>query len=187
MYRLDYQFTHDIDWFCKVNGSPVHLASNGGHLPQRYTIKELVSIQHKVANMQQCFRCAVNTAYLTDYLQRGEYYADLENILQEEYRAMLPERFVIPNELAELSNTLLLYSWSFIEMAKRGFWSFDRREEDGLYHLVAWPEDYDEQKFNGDVYDSMVDYRACCFPPYHDDRESDLPNSITFDINSIRY
>jgi len=73
MYRLAYQYTHDIDWFCRIKEMPVHLASNGGILPQRsYTIKKLVTLQHKVANMQQNFRCAVNVEYLGNYLQRRE-------------------------------------------------------------------------------------------------------------------
>lgn len=187
MYRLDYQYTHDIDWFCKINSIPVHLASNGGNLPRRsYSIKDLVALQHDVANMPQNFRCTVNTSYLTEYLQRGEYYAELDNITQEEFRMMLPERFTIPNEVVELSSTMLLYSWSFIEMAKRGFCSFDRREEDGLYHLVAWPEEYEEHLFEEDIYNKLVEYRSCCFPPYHDNYDSNVPECIKFDVNSIQ-
>ena len=32
-YRLDYQKTHDIDWFFRYNGKVYHAASNGGRLP----------------------------------------------------------------------------------------------------------------------------------------------------------
>lgn len=169
MYRLDYQYTHDIDWFCKINAIPVHLASNGGSLPHRsYTIKKLVALQHMVANMQQKFKCAVNVAYLEEYLRRGEYYEGLDNITHEDLLTMLPERFELTTEVAELPSTMLLYSWSFIDMAKRGFYAFDRREEDGLYHLVAWPDNFDEQQFDKEVYDSLVEYRACCFQPFHE-------------------
>lgn len=185
MYRLNYQYTHDIDWFCRVNEVPVHLASNGGILPQRsYTIKKLVALQHKVANMQQNFRCAVNIEYLEDYLQRGEYYAEYDEITREDLRLMLPERFEITNEVSDLSNIMLLYSWSFIVMAKRGFYSFDRREEDGLYHLVAWPVDYDVQRFNKDVYDLLVEYNTSHYPLTHKDY-CFFSDWIRFDINSI--
>jgi len=98
---------------------------------------------------------------------------------------MLPERFEITNEVAELSNTILLYSWSFIEMAERGFCSFDRREEDGLYHLVAWPVDYDNHQFDKEIFDSLAEYNSCCFPPCHEDYRSDLPNCIRFDVDSM--
>ena len=125
MYRLDYQYNHDIDWFCRVNDVPVHLASNEGVLPRRsYTIKNLVALQHNVANMRQNFRCAVNSDYLFEYLRRGEYYSEFENISENDMRSMLPERFVITNEVAELPSIILIYSWCFIEMAKRGFFSF---------------------------------------------------------------
>lgn len=188
MYRLDYQYTHDIDWFCKINDIPVHLASNGGNLPHRsYTIKKLVALQHRVANMQQSFRCVVNVAFLEEYLQRGEYYDELVNVSQEDLRTMLPERFELTDEVSGLSRTMLLYSWSFIEMAKRGFCSFDRREEDGLYHLVAWPDGYDGQQFDKEVYGSLVEYRACCFPPFHEDYGTNMPDCVRFDVESISY
>lgn len=32
-YRKDYQETHDIDWFFRLNGKAYHAASNGGMLP----------------------------------------------------------------------------------------------------------------------------------------------------------
>lgn len=34
-YRLDYQLTHDIDWFFLCNGIAYHAASNGGLLPDK--------------------------------------------------------------------------------------------------------------------------------------------------------
>lgn len=34
-YRLDYQLTHDIDWFFQYNGRVYHAASNGGLLPDK--------------------------------------------------------------------------------------------------------------------------------------------------------
>ena len=33
----------------------------------------------------------------------------------------------------------MAYSWSFVKMAQRGFMSFDRDTETGLYFLVASP------------------------------------------------
>ena len=34
-YRLDYQETHDIDWFFRYKGRVYHAASNGGLLPDK--------------------------------------------------------------------------------------------------------------------------------------------------------
>ena len=139
-----------------------------------------------VANMRQNFRCAVNNDYLLGYLRQGEYYADFDNISEVEMRSLLPNSFEITNDVAELSRTLLLYGWSFIEMAKRGFCSFDRREEDGLYQLVAWSVEYNEQVFDQEIYDLLVEYEACCFPPYHNDYSTNIPDIIRFDIDSIQ-
>ncbi len=186
MYRLNYQYTHDIDWFCKVRDLPVHLASNGGRLPRlSYTIKNLVALQHKVANLNQSFHCSVNTRYLEGYIQQGEFYDSLDEMTDSEYRQMLPERFEMSNEVGELSRPLLLYSWSFIEMARRGFYSFDRDERTDTYHLVAWPKDFDLGIFDKDVYESLKQYWACCFPPRHRGFDSDLLEHITFDVDSF--
>ena len=91
---------------------------------------------------------------------------------------MLPERFELTDEVSGLSRTMLLYS---------GFCSFDRREEDGLYHLVAWPDGYDGQQFDKEVYGSLVEYRACCFPPFHEDYGTNMPDCVRFDVESISY
>ena len=190
MYRLDYQYTHDIDWFCCVNGCPVHIASNGGHLPaDSYTIDELASLQHQVANIKPTFQYEVNSAYLDEYLKNGGFYTNIDNISPDEFRLMLPEGIEIGVQSKSLSRQVLLYSWSFIEMAKRGFFSFDRKETHGredIYHLVAWPKDYYVGYTDNKVLSSLINYHACCFPPSHDKYESDLPNYIKFDVDSCR-
>ncbi len=187
MYLLNYQYTHDIDWFCKVREYPVHLASNGGRLPRlSYTINELVELQHLVANMNPSFRCVLNTQYLEGYLLQGRYYEGIDELSEEEFRQLLPEQFEISEETRNLSRPVLLYSWSFIEMAKRGFFSFDRKDgDDNEYHLVAWPDRLDLNEFSQDVYGRLTEYDACCFPPRHQDFRIYMPNNITFDVNSF--
>jgi hypothetical protein len=54
------------------------------------------------------------------------------------------------------------YSWSFVKMAQRGFLSFDRNAETGLYFLVASPADYNE--FRGDVVRMMYKLPEDEFP-----------------------
>ncbi len=186
MYHLNYQSTHDIDWFCCVNRIPVHLASNGGHLPwNSYTIRDLVSLQHKVSNMEQPFKCAINAEYLEGFLQRSESYIGIENLSEEDFQLLLPEGFERPQEIEEFSRPLQAYCWSFIEMAKRGFFSFDRKERDNEYHLVAWPVDFDPNRFDQGVMDLLIPYEACCFPPFHKDYGSTIPKHIVFDVKSI--
>ena len=148
MYPLQYQATHDIDWFATINECPVHLASNGGHLPvDSYTVSELVSIQHKVANMQSVFRYEIDEEYLLNYLDEGEFYPDIDELSDEDFRMIIPERAEINRNY---SRSLMAYTWSFIDMAMKGFLSFDRiRNENGIdvYHLVAWPKDFDQAMF----------------------------------------
>lgn len=186
MYRLNYQFTHDIDWFCRINGIPVHLASNGGVLPwNSYSIRNLVKLQHRVARLEPSFRCSFNVEYVSRYLQQGEFYDSFNNLSDNMFRQMLPEGFMISDDVAELPLQLLVYGWSFIEMARRGFFSFDRKEgDDSTYHLVAWPTEFDCTVFNGEVYNTLKRYNACCFPPIHKDYKADVPECIKFDVDS---
>ncbi len=191
MYHLNYQYSHDIDWFCRINGIPVHLASNGGHLPSdSYTIDQLVALQHQVANLEPQYQCEVNTEFLKSYLWQGDFYENMDNIKEEEFLMMVPEGFEISRDIIELPRPMLVYCWSFIEMARRGFFSFDRNEMIGhedTYHLVAWPKEYHNARFarNKAVYESLKSYNACCFPPFHENYKTELPDYIKFDISSI--
>lgn len=148
MYPLQYRATHDIDWFATINEHPVHLASNGGHLPSdSYTVSKLVTVQHKVANMQNTFRYEIDEEFLQNYLDEGDFYPDISEMSDEEFRMIIPERVEINRNY---SRSLMAYTWSFIDMAMKGFLSFDRiRNEDGIdiYHLVAWPKDFDYDIF----------------------------------------
>lgn len=184
MYRLDYQYTHDIDWFCRINGAPVHLASNGGHLPNCYSIEQLVSLQHRVANLRNNYRCAVNIGYLEDYLRQDEFLNNMGEFSDEEYRLMLPEEFELSDDIKDLPKHIIVYAWSFIEMAKKGFISFDRGQNVNgvdIYHLVARPL---LENRNPRVLENLGDlhqYRMCCIPPSHPDYDpGNLPKNIRF-------
>ena len=167
-----------------INGIPVHLASNGGHLPaDSYTVDSLVALQHRVANMESQYECRVNTDFLTNYLQRGDFYPNLDELKEVEFRSMLPEFFELTDDIRGLSREIVVYSWSFIEMAKKGFFSFDRGQSDNgidYYHLVAWPQCNSIVKMERTIQNSMKEYRSCCFPPFHEDYGSNLPEFIRF-------
>lgn len=151
MYPLQYQATHDIDWFATINEHPIHLASNGGHLPfDSYTVSELIAIQHKVANMHSTFGYEIDEEYLRNYLDEGDFYSDIDEMSDEEFRMIIPERIEINRNY---SRSLMAYTWSFIDMAMKGFLSFDRiKNENGVdyYHLVAWPKNFDHDMFMRD-------------------------------------
>lgn len=50
-YRIDYQLTHDIDWFAVVCGIPIHVASNGNILPNEVDSKINRQIQKRLAEI----------------------------------------------------------------------------------------------------------------------------------------
>ena len=187
MYRSDYLKSHDIDWFCSICGVPVHFASNGGRLPgNSYTIEELTTLQHLVATSEKSYHCPVNRDYIDNYLQRGEYYNELEAISEEHFMRLLPEGFVLDDDIKELPRQILIYGWSFIEMARRGFYSFDRcRHENGIdyYHLVARPLIDGNHTISSEINERLACYYACCFPPSHEERyDLRLPPYMKIDI-----
>ena len=50
MYHYDYQATHDMDCFFLLNGTPIHVATNGGFVPSAWGIvSEVRAMQHAVA------------------------------------------------------------------------------------------------------------------------------------------
>lgn len=49
-YHLDYQLTHDIDWFAIYNDIPIHVASNGNVIPNNVDSKNNRLIQRYLEN-----------------------------------------------------------------------------------------------------------------------------------------
>ena len=111
----------DIDWAVKIGANYIHVASAGGDLPKIVEDK-LFDIWRELKNTE---------------------YVDSVVILNESY---LNEKFANLNELdyEERDFRVKWYVLSFREMAKRGFYSFDRDIrtpiDDSKYRLVAKPE-----------------------------------------------
>ena len=114
--------THDIDWFCVVNGIYVHLASGGGILPLSFRNRDMLRIlQHNVE--------------VAPYLFAEEDIVDNE--------AFLNQRF------ADNPKGRESYVVSFRDMARKGFVSMDRTNLiepfDNHYHIVSRPRNLDER------------------------------------------
>lgn len=115
MYDEAYIQSHDIDWFCVLNGIPIHVASNGGVLPDLINNwEQLRRIQHEVSRMENI--CSLNELiYNEDFLRQFD-----------------------GNNLARRN-----YVSSFQQMSLKGFWSFDRTSlesiDDNRCHLVCKP------------------------------------------------
>ena len=125
-YERIYQLTHDIDWFCKIGNIPMHFASNCGMLPRKVDNREVNrKIQELVVgapNLVEREHIIINDVYV---------------------------RTRIGEEASE--NAFNDYVRTFVEMAMKGFMSFDRLTEDGedTYVWIAKPSEAVEVNFEG--------------------------------------
>lgn len=136
MIEVGYQLTKDIDWFCIINGYPVHVASNGGRLPNFIQYhRQLFESQRRASIIPGNLDFEVN--------RRIEFNRDDEiESLGESFYEYFPEANNLFGD-NEFNNTQKAYYWSFVMMAKKGFYSFDKvktGEFDTQYRLVAWPK-----------------------------------------------
>lgn len=156
IYTDEYLSSHDVDWFCMIDGFPIHAASNGGNLPEIIKNNRLNSVEKQdyAYSLEQVFDIKdieINNSYL-DYLFHDT----------EKYK---------PYELIEMRSN---YLRTFVDMARRGFYSFDRCNyeefEDDRYVLVAWPRKADEKQYN-DILDNLrgieLAYSCCHCKDYH--------------------
>lgn len=131
----NYIITHDIDWFCIISGKPIHVASAGGNLPKSVkSLKQLHDWQRKVGEIHFRSEVELNRSYIS------------QNIIQKDYNGFDYDYFPQENDfIIELDNYGLNiiekeYYNTFVEMAIRGFYSFDRNlhdEDNNTYHIVA--------------------------------------------------
>lgn len=158
MYNTQYQYTHDIDWFFMIGNQPIHCASNGGRVPNIYSAIELQNLQVEVEAIALTHQFVLNHAVIERYVR--DHYRDVDEELLR--RQGLPEMFKDIDFDEDTPVWMKAYSWSFVKMAQRGFLSFDRNAETGLYFLVASPADYNE--FRGDVVRMMYKLPENEFP-----------------------
>ncbi len=179
MYNHDYLVTHDLDCFFVLNGNRTHFASNGGIVhPKIGTVEEIRAMQSQVANMEGTIKFKLNTEYLSslseeDFPRQEEIY----EIIRGNDRPLYDFGIFNGSEYADIPFHWKLYSYSFAEMAMKGFWSFDRVGAmpygSDAYMLVAWPA---EKQIGNRVevghqfeLDDFEDYRcycemSCCWP-----------------------
>lgn len=131
MYNALYQYTNDIDWFFLYGNVPVHVASNGGLLPNNiYRAVDLQSLQTAIENMDDDCEFELNMPALNYYVRR--HYEGMNEFLPiKAYNVDFPEG---------TEAWVKAYAWSFARMAKRGFYSFDRSADTGMYFLVCKPK-----------------------------------------------
>lgn len=130
--------THDIDWFCIINGKPIHVASNGGELPLCFN-KQMIFTQRQyvldLPDIEGNEVSVIESKYLNDTIsEKYQYWSRIrenEEVAQD-FMAIFGE-----------FNSRKLYLRSFIQMAKKGFYSFDRIDnhegDSGFYQMLLRP------------------------------------------------
>lgn len=129
-YSESYISSHDIDWFCMVNGVYLHIASAGGWIPDQINEKEkLRIIQHQVELLENI---------PDDEIEYND--EAIERVVNDTFRLERTIERRIARTREEIREQYLA---SFIAMARKGFASFDKTDienlEDGHYHLVCKP------------------------------------------------
>lgn len=75
-YEIDYQRTHDIDWFFKYNGKYYHVASNAGSVPDFILESDNQTLQKEIRSKTNYrSKIVVNEQYRHLNLESFEFYA----------------------------------------------------------------------------------------------------------------
>lgn len=122
---LNYQQSHDIDWFAHAGDVFIHAMSFGGKLPEEINDWRLLcEMVVKAYHLETIINDDANLSYNDQYIDS---------------RLMLQFDNNQPNE-AERREIRSRYLRHFEEMALKGFYSFDRDlNDENLYHLIVKP------------------------------------------------
>jgi len=133
-FSIQFQRSHDIDWFARINNTYIHALSFGGLLPKEVNNRE------------------VNYNILR-HVYRFEPENEIKIVVNDAYvdRRIRPQ--ARENDITDFERRKERYLLHFRELAKRGFWSFDRDlNDEKVYHLIAKPEG----KIDKEWYESRV-------------------------------
>lgn len=177
------QYAHDVDWFVLNGECPIHCASHGVLLPNNiYTAVGMQSLQVAVEAMNPSSGFSLNRLAIEQNV--GGHYENIdEDLLQTAIPIETAMNIPYPDNVPIWKKA---YSWSFVRMAQRGFFSFDRIEGTNEYYLVAYPEQY--QPLSGDV--ERLIYKVpleklCLFDYASMIANPDKTYNFVFDINRL--
>ena len=131
-YSKEYQRTRDIDWFFRKGNRCYHVASNGGLLPD--FVNDVLRLREEQANVS-----SLDNIYesIDDVNLNHQYVNERIKRIIEQYRIYNNEQ-----EIPSIEEMKKAYLKSFIEMAKKGFYSYDRAlEGDSKYVLICGPQE----------------------------------------------
>ena len=115
----------DVDWFAFVDGKYIHAMSFGGGIPESVDV-----LDDNVRLLYEAYQLRLMPESESEVIYNNEY---IDERLRPQY-----ER--IGNDAGQRTAIRERYLRHFTEMARRGFYSFDRDVNDiDVYHLVARP------------------------------------------------
>lgn len=115
----------DVDWFSITDGKYIHAMSFGGGVPWNVDVLgDNVRLLYEAYQLRQVPEDESEVIYNNEYIEE-------RLLLQYEREG---------NDVAQRTAIRVRYLRHFTEMAKRGFYSFDRDVNDiDVYHLIARP------------------------------------------------
>lgn len=127
-HSTDWYANSDIDWFCRINGINIHVASMGRQIPTRVA-ETLPVLYEQVSEIEMAEWHGTESVWYN------------EELLREWLRIEEPLR-------------MARYLYSFVVMARKGFYSFAPVTPDltdDNYYLMAKPVVYEDRVLNGIV------------------------------------
>lgn len=134
-------YGHDNDWYCTIEGRPVHIASMGGYIPKRFRDTEVLRpLQERVAQLPLIADIHVQDTFIDNETASGYEYIDELEI--DSFLAELNATAPCFNHFTDWPLKKKLYAYTFLEKARMGFYTYALMEgEREIYHLVASPEE----------------------------------------------
>ena len=127
-HSQDWYANSDVDWFCRINGVNVHVASMGRQLPEGIP-ESLPRLYEQVSEIEMAEWHGTDGVWYNEELLRT--WLGMEE----------------PQRMAR-------YLYTFVVMARKGFYSFapiTPDVTDGDYYLMAKPRNYEDRAFEGIV------------------------------------
>lgn len=137
----------DMNVFLIINGMPIHIATMGSRIP---------GILNDSARIIETWRMVKELPYSSGFSLSRKHISD--NVINSGYEYLSKEGIGDMNDMfrkfpsfdsfpEDTALPVKLFSWSFVDMARRGFYSFARVEEnyddlneDVNFYLVAKPD-----------------------------------------------
>lgn len=138
----------DIDWYCLVNGVPAHFASMGGFVPSIFCERnELRALESSVRLLPYICDIELTDKIVDQEIQSGYDYLNenqLGNIVMDLFKNIPSFKY---NEEWDIRKRL--YTSSFVDKARRGFYSYARIGNENKYALIAKPQETVNWKSHG--------------------------------------